>query len=159
MAVQRSFLLNQGTKLSLHELAKIFNVTTTTIKNWAGKAGGQAGKKVYDLKDLARWRVRDLEATIERLKLESGNSAKIRKYEAEARLAELKVAELERSLVGVAEVQQEWTDSVARAKNKLLGLPDRLALEVSQLSDPGAVRDRLMAVVVEALEELSSRLE
>ena len=132
---------------------------TTTIKNWAGKAGGQAGKKVYDLKDLARWRVRDLEATIERLKLESGNSAKIRKYEAEARLAELKVAELERSLVGVAEVRQEWTDSVARAKNKLLGLPDRLALEVSQLSEPKAVRDRLMEVIVEALEELSNGLE
>jgi len=38
-------------------------------------------------------------------------------------------------------------------------LPDRLALEVSQLSEPSAVRDRLMAVVVEALEELSNGLE
>jgi hypothetical protein len=152
--VERSFLMG-GTKLDLTELAAIFDVTERTIQTWAVKACG-GKKKVYDLKVLASWRCKQLEEEIQRLRLESGNSAKVRKYEAEARLAEMKVLELEGTLVQAEVVQRQWSDAINRAKSKFMALPDRLALELSQQGDPAIVRARLQEVIVEALSELSS---
>lgn len=153
----REFLMG-GCRLSLTELASIFDVTERTIQTWAAKACG-GKKKVYDVRVLAKWRCRQLEEEIQRLRLESGNSAKVRKYEAEARLAEMKVLELEEVLVRSEDVQREWGDAIARAKSKFMALPDRLALELSQQTEPKLVRDRLQEVVIEALTELANSKE
>lgn len=151
----RLFLVEGGRNLSLAELASVFNVTQRTIQNWAGKLGMGAGRKAYDLVELTRFRVRELEETIVSLKAESSERVKTRKLTAEAELAELKLAEVKGSLVSMAVVREEWANAITKAKTKLLGLPDRLALELSHQSDPAVIKYRLSQVIDEALQELS----
>lgn len=149
----RDFTIRGSGQLSLVELAGIFGVTERTIQNWAGKAG-LGSKKSYGLADIARYRVKFLEEQLQQRE-DVLRDAKLRKLEAEARLAELLLAEKEGQYVSVEETKEHWAASIARAKNRFLGLPDRLALELSQETDPKVIQARLAAVILEGLQELA----
>ena len=91
------------------------------------------------------------------------NSLKIKKLEAEVReqnaiadIKELERDKLQGSLVEADEVVNYYKDLVIRAKAKFLSLPDKLALELSGMSDQGEIQELLQLRIDECLSELSS---
>ena len=152
-AIMRDFTIRSAGQLSLVELAGIFGVTERTIQNWAGKAG-LGSKKSYGLAEITRYRVKFLEEQVQQ-KEDVLRDAKLRKLEAEAKLAEIALAEKEGSLVTIDEVREQWAGTITRAKSRFLGIPDRLALELSQESDPRVIQARLTSVILEGLQELA----
>ncbi len=90
------------------------------------------------------------------------NSLKIKKLEAEVRernaiadIKELERDKLQGSLIEVDEVVNHYKDLVIRAKAKFLSLPDKLALELSGMSEQGEIQELLQLRIDECLNELS----
>jgi hypothetical protein len=99
---------------------------------------------------------------IERLKGQAGecdlkeemDRAKLRKLLLEGDIIEIDRDEKQGKLIAVEEAIAEIEDGFTRVKTKLMALPDRLALEISGLSDPIEIRGILADTVREALQEL-----
>lgn len=73
---------------------------------------------------------------------------------AQADKAELEVAVLEGKLVQLADVEREYTDLVLKCRSRLLEMPGRLSHELSCMSDPVRIQEKLKSVINEALNEL-----
>jgi hypothetical protein len=85
----------------------------------------------------------------------SYDDSRARQAAADADMAELRLAELERKLVRVDQAR-EWADRThAACRQVLLDLPLRLAVLVAAESDAGAVQRLLHAEMVAALRVLS----
>lgn len=83
------------------------------------------------------------------------HGARARRETAEAKLAELKVAEAEGQVVRVAAVETWWIGSVRNCRQRLLSIPSRLAATVIGVKTAAEAHALIEAAVYEALEELS----
>lgn len=84
--------------------------------------------------------------------------AKLRKLELEADLLEVERDAKRGKLIEVEPAIAEIDEAFARVRTKLMALPDRLALQLSGMSDPAAIMGLLNDVVREALQELHTSL-
>ena len=82
--------------------------------------------------------------------------AEVREQNAITDIKELERDKLQGSLVEADEVVNYYKDLVIRAKAKFLSLPDKLALELSGMSDQGEIQELLQLRIDECLSELSS---
>lgn len=79
--------------------------------------------------------------------------AKLDKLKAE--LVELQVQERKGILVPSDLVEKTWSDRIIAFRQKVLGIPNRVAAPVAAISDPREIERKLDAVMREALSELS----
>ena len=100
-----------------------------------------------------------IEATEESRKCvsEARDRKAIAEADTEEALAEIKKLELEviqGKLVDAEEVMETWKNAIANVKAKLIGIPAKMALELSGLEKPEDIQARLTQVIDEALIEL-----
>lgn len=86
---------------------------------------------------------------------DSWERSRARKTAAQALLAELEVAERRGLLVPVDTIAETLTVVGERIRQRLLGMPDRWALELVGIEEEVEAREVLERAVGEALEELS----
>ncbi len=79
------------------------------------------------------------------------------KEEALARIKNMEADKLAEKLVDAEEALNAWKNAIASAKAKLIGIPAKLALELSGLDKPEDIQARLARVIDEALIELGSK--
>lgn len=72
---------------------------------------------------------------------------------------QLEIAELRGALVRVDEVEDQWVNTMASVRAKLLAMPAKLAIAVAPSDRIQAAQDRAQALVYEALSELSGNKE
>jgi phage terminase Nu1 subunit (DNA packaging protein) len=89
----------------------------------------------------------------------SYDRSRAEKEAAQARLATLKADELEGLLVRADEVEAEWFRILRSLRDRLLGVPDRLAILVAAETDEHAVRVMLDAEIRESLSAVADGLE
>ena len=77
------------------------------------------------------------------------------KEEALARIKNLEADRMAEKLVDAREVADFWKNAIANTKAKFLSIPTKLALELSSLNEPEAIKVRLREVIDEALIELT----
>jgi hypothetical protein len=75
--------------------------------------------------------------------------------EADARIAQMKAAELEGSLVRIDHVRAQLAAQLAPVREGLLQLPSRIAAELAAQSDPGRVQTMLEAEIHQVLAPLA----
>lgn len=90
---------------------------------------------------------------------ESYRDVQIRKVAAQARMAELQVAEREGQLHDVAECDREQSRIARRVRDALLAVPDRYTDEVLSTQDPVKARQVLRKAMREVLTELVAKIE
>ena len=161
---------NQGTNhgvryLSGSNLSELYRgrVKLSTVNKWVETSKvstDQDGRRNEQEILIALIDAKDAE--IERLKAiknegdikEEMDKAKLRKLLLEGDIIEIDRDEKQGKLIAVEEAIAEIEDGFTRVKTKLMALPDRLALEISGLSDPTEIRGILADTVREALQEL-----
>lgn len=82
---------------------------------------------------------------------------KLEKYRAEK--AKLEVEQLKRELVPIEEVAQVVEREYTAVRAHLLAIPSKMAIELSSVTEPGDIKERLDAAINESLSELSGNLE
>lgn len=75
---------------------------------------------------------------------------------ADARIAEMKAAELEGALVRVDQVRAELASKLAPVREGLLQLPARIASQLAAQSDPGRIQTMLEAEIHQVLAPLGA---
>lgn len=154
------------------KLGEILDTSYRNIENWAannrilqnseGKYGLISAYK-YKLEDAQLQLVKAKEkiANLEAVEDEEIGLIKVRKLKAEtdkeealARIKNLEADEKAGKLVDAEEVLVAWQNLIASCKAKLLAMPTKLALELSGLDSPEAIKVRLTSVIDEALKEL-----
>lgn len=82
--------------------------------------------------------------------------AQTRLQTAVASLKEIKLKELQSVLVSNKDLEESWSYSLVGFKAKLESIPNKLALQLSSISNNSTVRDILTKLISESLEELSN---
>jgi phage terminase Nu1 subunit (DNA packaging protein) len=80
---------------------------------------------------------------------------KIRLTKAQADKIEVENQLIAGELLKAEDIESEWTNYVLSCRSRLLSIPSKLALELSQITDPNIVQKRLKTEVNQALDELS----
>ena len=151
--------------LSGPDLVKAFEpyLSINTLNKWVAGGNVKTKEGLRSLLDTAIALCGKLHRENERLKSEAAPSDELREEIDRARLRKLllegDIIEIDRDekqgkLIAVEEAIAEIEDGFTRVKTKLMALPDRLALEISGLSDPTEIRGILADTVREALQEL-----
>ena len=149
--------------LSLDEYSRLIGKHRTTVGRWladgmpAVRRKGPHGAHQVDVGPAIRWILdrleADLAATAAPKESTKAQAARERKMVAEARLAELDVAEREGEVVPAAQVGERWAQMVMAARERLLVLP---AVAVQRGLVPANREREIAQVVDEALQELAS---
>lgn len=84
--------------------------------------------------------------------------AKIRNITAQAEKTELKTKITQRDYIRISEVKKKWADDVSKVRGKLLGLPAKLAGQLSGV-DAVTANEILRMGVNDALKELAASFE
>jgi len=84
------------------------------------------------------------------------NSARARKMEADADLAELELLQAKKELLSANDVLNSWTEVLAAMRAKMLSLPTVTAPLVANETDIGAIQHIIEKQIHEALDELST---
>jgi len=84
------------------------------------------------------------------------NSARARKIEADADLAELELLQAKKELVSANDVLNSWVEVLAAMRAKMLSLPTVTAPLVANETDIGAIQHIIEKQIHEALDELST---
>ena len=84
------------------------------------------------------------------------NSARARKMEADADLAELELLQAKKELVSANDVLNSWVEVLAAMRAKMLSLPTVTAPLVANETDIGAIQHIIEKQIHEALNELST---
>ena len=85
-------------------------------------------------------------------------SAKSRKEAAVADLRELQLSRLRGEVLTVQEVEAKWTAIAGTIRERVLSLPDKLAPQVSALTDDRQVRELLRSDIRSWLDELADEV-
>ena len=85
------------------------------------------------------------------------NSARARKMEADADLAELELLQAKKELLSANDVLNSWTEVLAAMRAKMLSLPTVTAPLVANETDIGAIQHIIEKQIHEALNELTPR--
>ena len=83
--------------------------------------------------------------TLQRIRFEKARADKI----------ELEVDQIKKNLLEAEKVELAWSEMIGSFRAKILGLPARSALQVSQMDDPAEIEALMRSIVSEALTELS----
>jgi phage terminase Nu1 subunit (DNA packaging protein) len=150
-----------GEVVNKAELCRLFGVEPATVDGWVRKGcpfvskpktsgrGGDGWK--FNTADVARWRAA---GAVDSADADSLDAVKKRKLEAEAKKAELDLAERQGELVAVATVEDRVGRMIRRFRDRILSLPSALAREVFASPDLPGVERLLRDRCNEALEEL-----
>ena len=84
------------------------------------------------------------------------NSARARKMEADADLAELELLQAKKELLSANDVLNSWVEVLAAMRAKMLSLPTVTAPLVANETDIGAIQHIIEKQIHEALNELST---
>jgi len=84
------------------------------------------------------------------------NSARARKMEADADLAELELLQAKKELVSANDVLNSWVEVLAAMRAKMLSLPTVTAPLIANETDIGAIQHIIEKQIHEALNELST---
>lgn len=84
------------------------------------------------------------------------NSARARKMEADADLAELELLQAKKELLSANDVLNSWTEVLAAMRAKMLSLPTVTAPLIANETDIGAIQHIIEKQIHEALNELST---
>ena len=159
---------------SIPKIASILEVSTRTVARYREEGHITPSEEGYPLIKTVKYYINLLKDNIakKQQKIDSIsesepatrlNSLKIKKLEAEVRernaiadIKELERDKLQGSLVEADEVVNYYKDLVIRAKAKFLSLPDKLALELSGMSEQREIQELLQLRIDECLNELSS---
>lgn len=115
------------------EFAAICGVTVITLTNWVEEGMPKPEKpsrnaSYFDLKVHLPWVIEN--------KWKPNQSARARKQEADASIAEMVRDEKAGSLVPVAAVTREYTDFLTRLRSNLMGFGDRLIPLLAETTNP-----------------------
>lgn len=81
---------------------------------------------------------------------------KTRLLKGQADKLELEIAELKKDLVPAEHVFKTWSNRILRCRSLLLNMPDKLAYQVSTITDPREAEELITGAIEEALAELAS---
>lgn len=147
--------------ISAKELAKLAGVTEQAVSRARQQGRIEGIKKErywFYLPEMAEY----LNMAASEKDGEAGNLrdrlllAKCRREEALAGIAELDLGERSGLLVNQEEVIHEWQDLLSKFRARILVIPNKLALELSGVSDPRAIEARLKSELYQALDELAN---
>ncbi len=166
--------------LSAAEVAKIVGVHYRTVENWAaqeylqrsegfldeslmGETPKTAHVRKYGLISALSYRIVQLSAEIAGLKDNPKAELQLQKLTQEvaerraiARIKTMEADLLEGKLVDAQEAMDAWKNAIAKTKAKLIGIPAKLALELSGLDKPEEIQALLNRVIDEVLSELGN---
>ena len=148
------------------ETVRLTGIPRRTLKEWIDQKQIAQSKSGYvNVIEVFRKDVDRKKREIDRLKERREGSenpqqrltlAQCRKIEAEASLKELELEKAKGELIDFREAQGDLETAFLSARAKLLGIPTRLSLQLSGLSDPKAIAALLTSTIDEALESLST---
>lgn len=144
--------------VSLSEFAADWTVTVRTVTNWL--AAGMPcrtvdGKRTVVRSEANAW-VREQAAAEEAAKDPANEAeAKARKLAAEARLAELELAQREGVMVTVEDAARVMEEKLAPLRSALVTLPQRVAPQVMGCKTVAEVTAKLDAAMAEAMTSIA----
>lgn len=149
--------------LSAAEVAKIVGVHYRTVENWAAQEYLERSEGKYGLISALSYRIVQLQAEVVGLKDNPKAELQLQKLKEEvaerraiARIKNMEADLLEGKLVDAEEAMDAWKNAIAKTKAKLIGLPAKLALELSGMDKPEEIQAKLTQVIDEALVELGN---
>lgn len=153
--------MRQGKVVNKRELAHFFGVSPQAVDGWLTrgcpvlKKGGPLVGYQFDTAAVAEWRAdqRAAEMVGDR-RPDNPDDAENRKLSADASLAELKLFRESGQLVAIEDVERVWTKQIAACRQKLLGIPTKLAPMVFAAESIEETRSMLEQELHEALNEL-----
>ena len=143
----------------LSVFAKDWGVTIRTVQNWA--AAGMPTRTVDGERRVVRsdanaWLRAKAEAdATAKAEPADADEAKARKLAAEARLAELELAQREGVMVTVEDAARVMEEKLAPLRSALVTLPQRVAPQVMGCKTVGEVTGKLSAAVAEAMTSIA----
>jgi hypothetical protein len=148
------------------ETVRLTGIPRRTLKEWIDQRQIAQSKSGYvNVIEVFRKDVDRKKREIDRLKERTDRGenpqqrltlAQCRKVEAEASLKELELEQAKGELIDFKEAQGDLETAFLSARSKLLGIPSRLSLQLSGLSDPKAIAALLTEVIDESLEALAT---
>jgi phage terminase Nu1 subunit (DNA packaging protein) len=146
--------------LSIAELSTLTGIPERTLREWRTKGilPSSADQGVLLRAIITHYKQQVDEARNQRFK--EGDDAyyvqKVRLTQAQADKIELENLEREGELVEADAVTLSWSAYISACKARLLGIPTRLALELSGITEPHDIQNILQESIDEALLELSN---
>lgn len=145
-------------KVSRVEIARIFDVSEPSIRNWLNEATPLPRENhEYDTRTCINW----FTDRAIRKKLGDGEDGVYSLETERARLAHhqanneaLKEAQLKGDLIQSGEVQKQWSDAVLSMRNKMLSLPSKLAKIAINADSVREIEREAERLVHESLQEL-----
>lgn len=155
-----------GETITAAECARRLGLTAQAVGLWTSKAGAPCTKETDRVMirwpDFARWREDQLvstavEALRARLAKASGGEGDpiSRRALAEARRAEIEVAQLEASVVPVEEARRAFAERLTALRGVLLAFPRTAAPKIVGAKTIGDVEARLEAEIRRCMEQLA----
>lgn len=142
------------TLLTSVQIGEFCGISDRTIRDWQQKGlipksddMGEIVRAIIELRSQKEDRVKDDDALTE---------AKIRLTNLQGDKLALELEERRGNLVQHDQVAEVWSKYVYSSKNRLVGMPVKLAYELSGISDPTAIKQVLERAVDEVLRELSA---
>lgn len=153
-----------GRMVTIAEAAAVTGVGEVTLRDALanghviGERGGSGRKIMIDVGSFITYLLHrlDNEWLAEVGEVEGEMDAKTRKLEAEADIAEFKMAQIRGNLVPLDLVGKAVANQYANLRAKLLGLPANLAGVLVSAPDETAIREYLEGAIHAALEELAT---
>jgi hypothetical protein len=84
------------------------------------------------------------------------DTARTRKMNADAEIAELELAMLRKEVAKTDDVVKAWESVLHAAKTKLLAIPTKMAPVLSPVTDTAIIKDMIEQAVREALDEMAN---
>jgi phage terminase Nu1 subunit (DNA packaging protein) len=137
-------------------IAKLLNLTETRIQQLA-KIGviPKEERGQYNLVGCVQGYVRYLKEEARQGKNDDEMyHHKTRMVQAKANIAELQARQMGGELLPADDVAREWAEMVTNMRARLLGLPTKLASQISGLTDRHEIQKLLRTQIYETLREL-----
>lgn len=150
-------------QVNRRDLARVLSVSMPTITDWVDKGmpvvnrGTRGIPWVFDVATCVRWRL-----DYELANAKGAESRDITREDAERRsivadaiLKEIKLAELQRSVVRIEEVSRIWEGRIVASRETFLGLGARLAPQLVGETDQVRIETVIDDEVARALNEMA----
>ena len=148
-------------RMKVSELARTYGVSETTIRRWRDRGLVHFDElNTADPREPSETTGRPLpEGLGDPLPsgTESHQEASRRKVIAEANIKETQLAELRKDLVRMKTVKEIGHQLVVAARQRLLGIPSKVATDLAIEDKPNVIRETLETQIREALSELNNQ--
>ena len=137
------------------QVGRFCGISERTIRDWQKK---KIIPKSSDMSEIVKAIVAHQKTQVKSKKSKPNDleAAKIRLTNLQADKLELEIEERRGTVVNSDEVSELWAKYIYASKNRLTGMPAKLAHELSGIDDPKGVKQVLERAVDEVLRELSS---